>query len=39
MENPHSSARTCEIDSGLPLTNMADNILQARNENDSGNAW
>jgi hypothetical protein len=39
MENPHSSARTCEIDSRLPLTDTADDILQGRNESDSGNAW
>jgi len=39
MENPHSSARTCEIDSSLPLTDAVDDMLQGRNDSDSGNAW
>ncbi|KAF4630622.1 hypothetical protein G7Y89_g7517 [Cudoniella acicularis] len=37
MENPHSLARTCGIDSRLPSTDTADDILQDRNESDSGN--
>ncbi len=44
IEYPHSTAETCEIDSRLPLTDMADDILdetklQGHNESDSGNAW
>jgi hypothetical protein len=39
MENPHSSARTYEIDSSLPLTDAVDDMLQGRNDSDSGNAW
>jgi len=43
MENPYPTAATCEIDSRLPLTDKANDILgeakfQSRNESDSDNA-